>query len=1460
MIGTLAWFAPAPTWTSAAPATAPAAAPASSPAAAPRASTASSSSGLSKVFEPGAATRDTNADGWADDVVARVIVPPAPTAGDIEAATNLAGRLGFETMAATLPIVLREGEGAAKDNAAAAAIGFPILVGRDNTLVRKLASAGAIDLSTLQPGQGLIATVKSPFGGADGLIVAGADDEGTRAAGIELAARLPRLWTMNGISLPAIETQAASYLRSKNIPVASATVTSLVVEREKRGIASVRVRTVVDSADAARRAQAAIAELDDAHRRGQEPRTLNFTNAGETMFELVAAADDKAGAGKAAVRAAVRRSGLNSRTLTPPIDPDELALDSPGERGRPADAPQGAPAKPFDLSNSYSIDGWFGDAYADLIPDRTDTTIVLGNGADALAAAHIAARLGLETTGITLPLTKAADKVKEAAREPSPILVGRDHALTNDLIKIGKVRTDDLAAGEGLVQTVPRAFGNATATIVSGADAPGTEAAALYLARRAPYVWDFTRGSVKLDDVAGEATKFLQAKSGAGQAAQALGELDAWLDTLKDTLADREKSGDAQDKAKTIESVDAKLFVDTVDPKLNAFITDRIKAVVKDAAVTVKIQAMTDPVTAFEDKLEIPWEVDEFRQKIKADLLPKVKAGAKIELEARLSEAPDVRKQIADEVRAQLTGAGAVNPQVRILSAYKQGFLWLTEQVMPSLRGKGVKTVRIQAARFEPDLSKKYKFYEVPSRWVQELYPVDEIFARELGMSVDGLRIELVDKPKDTYTLEALDGAGKVVQRATFSPKTVEREYLDKFPGWARVTVTTGWVSASVDGQSVLDARIATDPERFWDHYQSKVLPRIYDHVMKLTDNKPMPDKQPFHRDLDIEVWMSEPDFRIGVDEELISALESLHEDLYFVTLDFFDALGRTTVKRRLAAPGKIFPIIHPARPGQAGTARVLFAGNASAKPKLELSYKEKGNDTPVKATREIARIDATTPQIRRAVATMERLNEIELQIEAKDDREAARAADAWDALAALHKAGLYRTALSYDHVARLALAVSTKDARTRRLLPFSGAAEPSGVRHSTAKPKAPLVTWDHIISPDESEALVAQLSAYPEIHAYRAGKSYRGRDTSVLEILLPNGGELLSTAKATAWKPTIFITGRQHANEVSSTSHILRLAELLATDPAYRAVLKKVNVILHPVENPDGAAMAYELQQLTPTHMLHAGRYSALGMDVGSQTGQAETLLPESLVRGRIWREWLPDIYLNPHGYPSHEWVQQFAGYVPPGFRSYWTTRGWYTMLGPLRDPRYPDHARVSDAIRENIVAEVNANPDVRAMNLRTQARYRRWAFGFAPNVFNQEIYKDTAIYYSDGESGQPTGSRRAGGAGGNPWSGGGGGAAAGAGGGGGSRASMNAWPQVTYFSGGTETPDETAQGSWLDLVTKPGFSYLMASVRYLQHGEFDVERIEEDGQRDAASITLLRVRPVRPSRARPADVSATK
>ena len=67
--------------------------------------------------------------------------------------------------------------------------------------------------------------------------------------------------------------------------------------------------------------------------------------------------------------------------------------------------------------------------------------------------------------------------------------------------------------------------------------------------------------------------------------------------------------------------------------------------------------------------------------------------------------------------------------------------------------------------------------------------------------------------------------------------------------------------------------------------------------------------------------------------------------------------------------------------------------------------------------------------------------------------------------------------------------------------------------------------------------------------------------------------------------------------------------------------------------------------------------------------------------------------------------------------------------------------------------------------------------------------------------------------------------------------------------MSGMTEAPDETAQGEWLSLVTKAGFSFLMAHVKYLEQGQSRVERIEEGGLRDGAVLTMFRRRPVMPA-----------
>jgi hypothetical protein len=60
------------------------------------------------------------------------------------------------------------------------------------------------------------------------------------------------------------------------------------------------------------------------------------------------------------------------------------------------------------------------------------------------------------------------------------------------------------------------------------------------------------------------------------------------------------------------------------------------------------------------------------------------------------------------------------------------------------------------------------------------------------------------------------------------------------------------------------------------------------------------------------------------------------------------------------------------------------------------------------------------------------------------------------------------------------------------------------------------------------------------------------------------------------------------------------------------------------------------------------------------------------------------------------------------------------------------------------------------------------------------------------------------------------------------------------------------------LNLLSKAGFSYLMANVKYLRDGQYTVHRIEEGGARDAVSLTMVRIRPVMPGKT-PSPARAT-
>ena len=81
--------------------------------------------------------------------------------------------------------------------------------------------------------------------------------------------------------------------------------------------------------------------------------------------------------------------------------------------------------------------------------------------------------------------------------------------------------------------------------------------------------------------------------------------------------------------------------------------------------------------------------------------------------------------------------------------------------------------------------------------------------------------------------------------------------------------------------------------------------------------------------------------------------------------------------------------------------------------------------------------------------------------------------------------------------------------------------------------------------------------------------------------------------------------------------------------------------------------------------------------------------MYPEAKARTMIREAWLPNIYLNPHGYPSHEWVQYFAGYSAWArgrrvrARTWWVPRGWFIPgFSWVEDEDNPDYQTAQFAI----------------------------------------------------------------------------------------------------------------------------------------------------------------------------------
>ncbi len=562
---------------------------------------------------------------------------------------------------------------------------------------------------------------------------------------------------------------------------------------------------------------------------------------------------------------------------------------------------------------------------------------------------------------------------------------------------------------------------------------------------------------------------------------------------------------------------------------------------------------------------------------------------------------------------------------------------------------------------------------------------------------------------------------------------------------------------------------------------------------------------------------------------------------------------------------GRIIPVAYLPQDGQDGHVRIEFYAKDAGYPQVRLAWRYEGDPAEHEKVRKLPALASGNPRLvaARLMAGQEGVESLTWRMHSDFDKydfrewiklepeeqvehslfaaEQGRAQLQW--LERMHGAGLYRDSLAYPHLAGMRFEFelpqklwAPEHTKSEVAAAQFKVVEPLVKRPQiTDFPSAPVdaqghfVSWDKPIGPSEEERLLSRLSQYPGVDVYWMGRTYLGRNIWAADLMLPSPSVLHSLAKETTLKAPIIYSGRQHANEVSSTSHILKLAEELVSDSQTREALKKLNVVVHPITNVDGAQLAMDLAKITPENMLHPGYHASLTADLVTGQWEEDPVYPESSTRKQLWESWLPDAFLNPHGYPSHEWVQPFSEYsawvitrmqAETG-RAWWIPRGWFTSLGYLGDEEHRTSKSVTYALRDQIATAMAKAPGVLEMNARMNDRYERYGQRWDERAFQQPIYQGVRIYMA--LKGQTPGAR--------------------------ANSFMGRFPDVTYDDGYTEAPDETAYGPWLHLVASAGLAYDHAHLDYLSHGRFKIKRTQKEFF-DGVQWKFERDRPILPEK----------
>ncbi|MGD0782557.1 MAG: hypothetical protein ABSA30_06830, partial [Candidatus Aminicenantales bacterium] len=1048
-------------------------------------------------------------------------------AAELAAAADIASRANFDSLSQDLTgLVRRESDAGRIDR-----LENPILLGTNVKWLKDALRGGDLESPALGVNEGLVSVFA--YKAQTGIFIAAGSDDALLQTARGFFLRWPYLWDIwgreEGQTYATLERDIDQFLAAEGVHLQRTVIRSVSYEfppapkgpgpLKKLSFNAGEIKNLAaeinftDENDLTAAAKAFDA-LRLAHLRGQKSEVLSYAGCARITVALRF--------GKTKMESSLPRQGYPKRMLTASYK-DLSRADGAGRE--------------FDLTGLFTSKGFYGDADKDGILDSCDSQIIVPAGAAPRAVAALASRLVLNTAGATFPIVALDREFEPHKALTAPLLIGPT-TQTQELIRVGKLVPPPLENSTGLITVIPKAFNRSSALAVLGADTIGLEKTIGYLSRTFPYFASYGPGRPQIGDVPADLERFLKGERGAAEA--------FFLPVLRKALEEI--------KDKDLETLKVEVLLPKANPKFDDEVKRACAASVKSPAVEINSASLTDGRKILEKEQKFSWEGTDAFDLVKDKLKDAPALPAPLKISLGLSESPEVRSKIRKQIEQYAAEQLKQPAEVEVASAYKQGFFWLTEKVLPALKGKTIAQVVVRFTEEKDDFRKPKRFYAEPTRWLQELYPADEILARDLPLPLDKIRFEMSPDLSAVYDVTALDAKNAVVFEQSFSPRVKEIPYLKLLPEWGTVKLTTGWARIERGDEVLYDGLLATDLEKFWNFYQDEVLAPVYSQILKKTGGTPTFSKQPFFKQLRVELWASEPDYRLGLDEEMISSLEAMHDEIYFDTLDFLRGITDIDVEegeqpedtQRFSAPGGVLPVIHASTEGEAPRVKITFEDWAGQVPQLTLKWKEAGREEnirrfifPAMKSKPI-RISALVYN-----GLEEKMDSLSAELEFDKESDYLGLLDLLPAYRELLGQDALPSALSYPSLASLHLKLKCRELFKEEAVPVAAPAEAKpGPLPAPPRPGESIVDTTRILSPEDVADLTARLAQFPLLRTSIGGRSYEGRDVPVIEAYKP-GGDYVSIPRLIALKPTIYISGRQHANEVSSTTYILKLAEL---------------------------------------------------------------------------------------------------------------------------------------------------------------------------------------------------------------------------------------------------------------------------------------------------------------------------